>query len=319
MLILIAVAAISIVIVILARRYVLHNQIRIGFRTEFLTRPDGYESLSQHYGFKFRPEPKQMNPSAIYKALTDGSVDVINGFATDGYIPVYDLAALEDDKSCFPPQRAAPIVRSETLEKHPEIGEIPNRLEGRIANETMRNLNYEVEYKGHTPVDAARQSLVSEGLIPPDARQGDGSAGNVNIGSKGTTEQHILGEIMAILIEYSSDIQVVRMFNLGDTMTCFNALKAGDIDLYAEYTGIGMMDILRQEIILDSDKLYKIVKGAFGSKYGIIWLKLFGFSNTHILIMRRDNAEELGIATISDLARYVGWRRGGAAPLAGQF
>jgi len=38
-------------------------------------------------------------------------------------------------------------------------------------------------------------------------------------------------------------------------MTCFNALKAGDIDLYAEYTGIGMMDILRQEIILDSDKL----------------------------------------------------------------
>lgn len=318
--ILIAVIVVTSVVVIVARRYRPYgSRLRAGFHAEFLARPGGYPGLSQHYNFEFRPEPKQMDPSVIYKAVSDGSIDVTDGFATDGRIPAYDLVVLEDDKGCFPPQQAAPIVRSETLRKHPEIGEILNKLEGQITDETMQNLNCKVEEKGYTAAGLAREFLLSKGLIRPDARSGDGSAGSIAVGSRQSTEQEILGQIMATLIECNSDIKVVRKLNFGDAVTCFKALEDSVLDLYAEYTGIGLMDILKQEIILDLDRSYEMVRQVFESEHGLIWLKPFGFNNTYALIMRRDQSERLGIRTISDLAKYVRWQREGVPLLSGQF
>ena len=63
----------------------------------------------------------------------------------------------------------------------------------------------------------------------------------MTIGGKDFTEQNVLGEIMAILIECSSNLRVERKLYLGGTMICFNALKSGDLDLYAEYTGTGLV------------------------------------------------------------------------------
>jgi glycine betaine/choline ABC-type transport system substrate-binding protein len=77
----------------------------------------------------------------------------------------------------------------------------------------------------------------------------------ITVGSKHFTEQEILGEIISILIEENTDLKVVRRFNLGGTMICFNALKAGDIDLYAEYTGTGLVNILKQKAIKDPAEL----------------------------------------------------------------
>ena len=85
---------------------------------------------------------------------------------------------------------------------------------------------------------------------------------SITIGSKHFTEQEILGEIMAVLIEETTDITVVRKFNLGGTMVCFNALRTGDIDLYAEYTGTGLVNILNKESIPGPDKVYEKVKEA---------------------------------------------------------
>jgi len=63
---------------------------RAAFDAEFLTRPDGYSGLSEHYGFEFVAEPMQMDPGLMYRAVADGAVDVIDAFATDGRIPAYD-------------------------------------------------------------------------------------------------------------------------------------------------------------------------------------------------------------------------------------
>ncbi len=127
---------------------------------------------------------------------------------------------------------------------------------------------------------------------------------SVSIGSKHFTEQEILAEIMAVLIEENSDITVVRRFNLGGTMVCFNALKTGELDLYAEYTGTGLVNILKMKAVNDPDKVYRTVKDIFAEKYDLAWLKPFGFNNTYTLTMRKADAEASGIRKISDLIPY---------------
>jgi osmoprotectant transport system permease protein len=278
---------------------------RAAFDAEFLTRPDGYRGLSQHYGFEFAAEPVQMDPGLMYRAVADGAVDVIDGFATDGRIPAYDLAVLEDDKGFFPPYYAAPLVRADTLEQYPAIGKVLNELAGKMSDRAMQQLNYEVDEKGRKARDVATEFLQFHGLIQSGAEAGDGSAGTVTIGGKQFTEQEILGEMMATLIECSTDLTVRRRLNLGGTMICFNALKAGDLDLYPEYTGTGLMNILKHDIVRDPDEAYDTVKRDFRERFDLVWLKPFGFNNTYTLTMRRQHAEELGIRNISDLADYI--------------
>jgi len=140
-----------------------------GFTAEFLDRPDGYKGLAEAYGLKFAAEPRQLDPGLMYQACADGSVDVICAFATDGRIAAYDLATLEDDKRFFPPYFAAPLIRQATLEEHPELEALLNRLASRIDDETMQKLNYQVDRREspRRARDVAREFLQSCGLLPP--------------------------------------------------------------------------------------------------------------------------------------------------------
>jgi osmoprotectant transport system permease protein len=305
--------AISLVLIVIAIGIVLvvlrhtgpSGGLRAAFNAEFLTRPDGYPGLTAHYGFKFPLAPLQMESGLMYRAVADGIVDVICGFSTDGRIPAYDLVILEDDKRFFPPYYAAPLIRADTLREHPELEGILNRLAGEVSGETMQRLNYAVDEEGRRPFNVAREFLISEKLIPPDAEAGDGSSGRVVIGGKEFTEQEILGQIIAILIECRSNIKVVRKLNLGGTMICFNALKAGDLDLYCEYTGTGLVNILKRNVISDPEESYEGVRREFQEKWELVWLKPFGFNNTYTLTMRQARARKLGIQTISDLATFI--------------
>jgi osmoprotectant transport system permease protein len=303
-------AVVAITVVLLIPRHTNHShELKAAFDAEFLTRSDGYRGLSQRYGLEFSSEPIQMDPGLMYRAIADGAVDVIDGFATDGRIPAYGLVVLKDDKEFFPPYYAAPLISSKTLEKYPEIEQILNRLAGQITSETMQELNYEVDEKGRKAENVAREFLTSHGLIEQNAILQDRTAGSITVGGKQFTEQEILGQIMALLIECNSNIKVIRKLNLGGTMICFNALKAGDLDLYPEYTGTGLVNILKRRVISDPDKVYSIVRQEFLEEHGLLWLEPFGFNNTYTLTMRKRHAERLGIVTISDLADYIGSHR----------
>jgi osmoprotectant transport system permease protein len=305
-----AAAVIAIAVVLLMPRHTNHShELKAAFDAEFLTRADGYAGLSDCYGLEFSSEPVQMDPGLMYRAIADRAVDVIDGFATDGRIPAYELVVLKDDRKFFPPYYAAPLVRSQTLEKHPELKQILNRLASQISNKTMQALNYEVDEKGRKAENVAREFLASRGLIEPNAMPGDKTAGSITVGGKQFTEQEILGQIMAFLIECNSNIKVIRKLNLGGTMICFNALKAGDLDLYPEYTGTALVSILKQEVISDPNEAYESVREAFLAEYGLLWLRPFGFNNTYTLTMRQEHAERLGILTISELAAYINARR----------
>jgi osmoprotectant transport system permease protein len=123
------------------------------------------------------------------------------------------------------------------------------------------------------------------------------------VGSKNYTEQLILGNIVADLIEGNTDIKVEKQLNLGGSSVTFAAIQSGDLDLYVEYTGTGLVNILNQESINDSEKVYDIVKTKFKEKYGLDWLEPLGFNNTYALAIRKDTAKKYNIETYSDLAK----------------
>lgn len=125
----------------------------------------------------------------------------------------------------------------------------------------------------------------------------------IRIATKNFTEQLILGELMAQLIEAKTDLIVDRHFNLGGTMICHGALVNGEIDLYAEYTGTGLTAILKDPVISDPELALRHVAHAYHERFGARWLKPFGFNNTYAITVCSAVARENGWTRISDLKK----------------
>ena len=137
------------------------------------------------------------------------------------------------------------------------------------------------------------------------------SSGIVRIGSKNFTEQLILGEVLAQLIEGTTDLAVERHFNLGGTMITHGALVAGDIDLYPEYTGTALTAVLQADVISDPDQAYAFVSQEYRRRFALVWLEPLGFNNTYAITLRAQEAAEAGLKTISDLQPLASRLRAG--------
>ncbi len=133
----------------------------------------------------------------------------------------------------------------------------------------------------------------------------------VTIGSKEFTEQLILGQITILALE-EHGITTVDETGLGGTAIVREAQEAGDVDLYWEYTGTGLITHLGyDEVITDPDECYRVVKEDDLERNGLVWLDYTPFDNTYAVMMRRADAEAHGIVTVSDLAAAI---NGGASP-----
>lgn len=129
-----------------------------------------------------------------------------------------------------------------------------------------------------------------------------GEKKSVVIGSKDFSENIILGEMFAQLIENNTDIEVVRKLNMGGTFVCFEAIKNGDIDIYPEYTGTGLTAQLKMDVITDSEEAYRVVAEEFNKQFNIKWLSPLGLNNTYTLAVTQEVVDEYGVETFSDLA-----------------
>jgi osmoprotectant transport system permease protein len=132
----------------------------------------------------------------------------------------------------------------------------------------------------------------------------------VRIGSKNFSEQIILGELLAQTIEGRAPIQVERRLNLGGTFICDRALRAGDIDLYVEYTGTAYAAVFKEPPSTDPVHVLEAVRRRY-AEAGITMLAPLGFENTFAILVRGDDARRLGLRTVSDAVPHApGWRAG---------
>ena len=294
------------ILVILSSFYLLPvvygGKLLAGFTPEFMGRTDGYLGLKDKYQWKLRTVV--ISDAVMYNAVHEKKLDVISGYSTDGRIKAYDLKVLKDDKTIFPPYYAAPIIRNQALQQFPELENVLNMLSGVINDSIMTALNYQADYMKVDPEKIAHDFLASRSLWKP-AR--NGARGTIRLGSKIFAEQYILINMYRMLIEGNTDIRVVTKTGLGGTKICFDALTNGEIDCYPEYTGTGLLVMLQpdaavvQRVSVNKETVYQYVKQEFSKKYAISWLKPIGFNNAYALMMRRQQAAELAINSISDL------------------
>jgi len=108
---------------------------------------------------------KGMSHGIKYRSISEGEVDVVDAYSTDGQLKVFDLVILKDDKEFFPPYDGLPLVRQDILEQYPEIEDALNLLAGLIDDKTMQELNAKVDFEGLKAEKVASDFLVSKGLI----------------------------------------------------------------------------------------------------------------------------------------------------------
>ena len=126
----------------------------------------------------------------------------------------------------------------------------------------------------------------------------------VTVGSKNFTEELVVGEMEALLLQ-NAGYQVNLKLNLGGTIIVHEALLRGDIDTYVEYTGTGLTAILKRPVVTNPQRVYTIVAQEYHKRFKLTWLRPWGFNDTYALVMRKDRAAKLGVKDISDLRRIA--------------
>lgn len=144
----------------------------------------------------------------------------------------------------------------------------------------------------------------------------------VTVGSKDFTESIVLAEMVAVLLE-DAGYTVERQLNLGGTAVVHEALTNGDINVYVEYTGTGLLAILGMDLPEGAaspaatpaegadegpgtGEVYQIVKSEYAEQFGLEWLQPWGFNNTYVLAVTQETADEYELETVSDLEGVAG-------------
>lgn len=131
------------------------------------------------------------------------------------------------------------------------------------------------------------------------------------VGSKNFTEQLVLGEMIAQQIEAHTNLRVERRFYLWGTYICQQAILAGRIDIYVEYTGTALTAILKEEPEGGSAAVLERVRSEYASRFHLLVGQPLGFNNTFALVVRGSDARRLHLRSISDVVPYArDWRAG---------
>ena len=124
----------------------------------------------------------------------------------------------------------------------------------------------------------------------------------IHIATKPMTEQYVLGELLDILIEQDTDLEVELTQGVGGgTSNIQPAMESGEFDIYPEYTGTGWNMVLKRDGLYTED-LFGELEQEYEEQYSMQWTGMYGFNNTYGLVVRREIADQYDLKTYSDLA-----------------
>ena len=144
---------------------------------------------------------------------------------------------------------------------------------------------------------AGSLALVASGCT----RRGD----EIVVGSKNFTEQLILGEILKQYLGQACSAPTNGRFYLGGTYICHQALLAGRIDTYVEYTGTAVAAVLKEKFSSDRSQVFEQMKNGYKQRFNLDVMPPLGFNNSFAMVVRGENAKRMAISKLSELARYA--------------
>jgi osmoprotectant transport system substrate-binding protein len=144
-------------------------------------------------------------------------------------------------------------------------------------------------------------ALLTAGILIACASNSESPQAAIKVGSKDFTEQFIIGEMYALTLEQAG-FTVERKLNLGGTPVAQSALENDEIDLYPEYTGTGLLTVLKAPTPSNPQDVFKIVSEGYKQKYNLTWLEPAPMNNTQALAMTEAGSKKFGITTISQMA-----------------
>jgi len=149
-------------------------------------------------------------------------------------------------------------------------------------------------------------------LIPILLPSCEGLSGRrIVIGSKNFTEQIVLAEVLTQYIRSHTGLEIEQRIDLGGTLICQQAIRAGEIDLYVEYTGTALTTVLGEPPSRNSAEVYAQVRRDYADRFGLEVTEPLGFNNTFAMVIRGEDARNLKLRTISDAASVAPrWRAG---------
>lgn len=137
-----------------------------------------------------------------------------------------------------------------------------------------------------------------------------GGGDRVVVGSKDFLEQDVLAEIVAQELE-TRGVAVERRFHLGGTHLAHQAIVSGEIDVYVEYSGTALVEVLDHEPLADPDSVFRVVREEYRGRWDLVVGPPLGFENTFAFVVRPADADSLALAAIGDLAAVApGWTIG---------
>ncbi len=148
------------------------------------------------------------------------------------------------------------------------------------------------------------------GIASCNYKTSNSGSGDIVVASKGFTEQDILSELLAQQIESVAHLKVGRR-RFTSALVTHQALIAGKIDAYIEYTGTAFTVILKEKVIHDPEVVYEKLRQAYAQKFNLEVMKPLGFEDTFAMIIRGENARQHNIQTLSEAAQYTPKWQGG--------
>jgi glycine betaine/choline ABC-type transport system substrate-binding protein len=157
----------------------------------------------------------------------------------------------------------------------------------------------------HFLIGALAFTVVLAGLLTTGCKKGP----SIVVGSKNFSEQLILGEIIAQHLEKTMHATVIRKLDLGGTLLAHQAIVKGEIDVYPEYTGTALTAILKDPPDSDPAKVLSTVREGY-KQWGLQWLPPLGFNNTFAMVIRKEDAVQRSVKSISEAAAWGQWKLG---------
>ena len=140
------------------------NEVIFGGNYDYIEREDGYAALCKAYDLNFK-ETKDMDIGLKYKALQENEIDVTNAFTTDAQLASENIKVLEDDKHFFTNYYCGTVVRTDTLQRYPELNAVLEKMNGILTDTEMAKMNYAVEIEEQDEHLVAENFLKEKGLI----------------------------------------------------------------------------------------------------------------------------------------------------------